>query len=131
MASSRRRIAKTLSLRIGERVVLIVASGTSRWTTEGQGALRRQAEMLGIGRSRRNHGHEIAALPIRIENAAAGLLRIFAERRSTRWCRRGSTHSAVAHRAIANGRTVDAEWIDVCQGPGRDPGPIRFLGGGT
>ena len=39
------RIAQTLSLRVGERVVLIVAAGTSRnGQQEGQGIVRRQAE---------------------------------------------------------------------------------------
>src|SRR5215212_1128458 len=38
------RIAKTLSLRIGERVVLIVAAGTSRIENAAAGLLRRVAE---------------------------------------------------------------------------------------
>jgi prolyl-tRNA editing enzyme YbaK/EbsC (Cys-tRNA(Pro) deacylase) len=49
------RIAKTLSLRIGERVVLIVTSGTSRMDKEGQGLVRRQAEDARPRRGRRHY----------------------------------------------------------------------------
>ena len=38
------RIAKTLSLRVGEQVILIVASGTSRMDNKSEGAFRRQTE---------------------------------------------------------------------------------------
>ena len=49
------RIAKTLSLRVGERVILIVTSGTSRMDKEGEGAVRDQAENAGPRRGRRDH----------------------------------------------------------------------------
>ena len=50
------RIAKTLSLRIGERVVLIVASGTSRMDNKKVKALfGGKPKMLGPRRGRRDH----------------------------------------------------------------------------
>ena len=50
------RIAKTLSLRVGERVVLIVAGGTSRMDNKKVKALlRRKAEDAGARRGRRHH----------------------------------------------------------------------------
>jgi prolyl-tRNA editing enzyme YbaK/EbsC (Cys-tRNA(Pro) deacylase) len=51
------RIAKTLSLRIGERVVLIVASGTSRMDNKKVKALfGGKPKMLGLRRSPRSPG---------------------------------------------------------------------------
>ena len=50
------RIAKTLCLRIGERVVLIVAAGTSRMDNKKVKArVRRQAENARPRRGRRDH----------------------------------------------------------------------------
>src|SRR5260370_7468695 len=57
------RIAKTLSLRIGERVVLIVASGTSRMDNKKVKALfGGKPKMLGLEEVAAITGHEIGGV---------------------------------------------------------------------
>ena len=70
------RIAKTLSLRIGERVVLIVASGTSRMDNKKVKAqFGGKPKMLGTRRGRRHYGSRgRRRLPVWPEGAAADLL---------------------------------------------------------
>src|SRR3982074_576065 len=54
------RIAKTLSLRIGERVVLIIASGTSRMDNKKLKArFGGQPKMLGGGEGAALPGHDV------------------------------------------------------------------------
>ena len=75
------RIPKTLSLRVGERVVLIVASGISRMDNRKVKALYGgKPKMLGVDEVAAIIGHEVGGrLPIRSENAAAVSLRAFDE----------------------------------------------------
>lgn len=75
------RIAKTLSLRIGERVILIVAAGTSRMDNKKvKAAFGGKPKMLGLEEVAEITGHEVGGvLPVRIKGAAAGLLRRLAE----------------------------------------------------
>src|SRR6202048_1894264 len=57
------RIAKTLSLRIGERVVLIVASGTSRLDNrKGKARFGGKTKMLGIEDGAEITGHEVGGV---------------------------------------------------------------------
>src|SRR5438445_10250291 len=57
------RIAKTLSLRIGERVVLIVASGTSRIDNKKLKALfGGKPKMLGLDEVAEITGHEVGGV---------------------------------------------------------------------
>ncbi len=71
------RIAKTLSLRVGERVVLIVASGISRMDNKKVKALfGGKPKMLGVDEVAAITGHEVGCV---CPFAAAGLLRRFVE----------------------------------------------------
>jgi prolyl-tRNA editing enzyme YbaK/EbsC (Cys-tRNA(Pro) deacylase) len=111
------RIAKTLSLRVGERVVLIVAAGTSRMDNKKVKALFGvKPKMLGLDEVAEITGHEVggvcpfglkAPLPIYCDIS----LRAFDEVVPAA----GSTHSAVR---ITPSRMVDligGEWVDVCE----------------
>ena len=70
------RIAKTLSLRIGERVVLIVASGTARMDNKKVKALfGGKPKMLGVHEVAEITGHDVGGvMSVRAEDAAAGVL---------------------------------------------------------
>ena len=111
------RIAKTLSLRIGERVVLIVASGTSRMDNRKLKArFGGKPKMLGIDEVAEITGHEVGGvcpfglrtpLPVYCDMS----LKAFDEVVPAA----GSTHSAVRIAPSRMAELVDAEWIDVCQ----------------
>ncbi len=111
------RIAKTLSLRIGEHVVLIVASGTSRMDNRKLKArFGGKPKMLGIDEVAEITGHEVggvcpfglkAPLPVYCDVS----LKAFDEVVPAA----GSTHSAVRIAPSRMAELVDAEWIDVCQ----------------
>ena len=113
------RIAKTLSLRIGERVVLIVASGTSRMDNRKLKArFGGKPKMLGIDEVAEITGHEVGGvcpfglrtpLPVYCDMS----LKAFDEVVPAA----GSTHSAVRIAPSRMAELVDAEWIDVCQEP--------------
>ena len=113
------RIAKTLSLRIGERVVLIVASGTSRMDNRKVKArFGGKPKMLGIDEVAEITGHEVGGvcpfglrtpLPVYCDMS----LKAFDEVVPAA----GSTHSAVRIAPSRMAELVDAEWIDVCQEP--------------
>jgi prolyl-tRNA editing enzyme YbaK/EbsC (Cys-tRNA(Pro) deacylase) len=111
------RIAKTLSLRISERVVLIVTSGTSRMDNRKVKALfGGKPKMLGLEEVAAITGHEVggvcpfglkAPLPVYCDVSLRAFDIVVPAA--------GSTHSAVR---IAPGRLAEltsAEWVDVCQ----------------
>ncbi|MGH6738993.1 MAG: YbaK/EbsC family protein [Bradyrhizobium sp.] len=111
------RIAKTLSLRIGARVVLIVASGTSRMDNKKMKALfGGKPKMLGLEEVAGITGHEVGGvcpfglktpLPIYCDVS----LRAFDEVVPAA----GSTHSAVRIAPSRMAELVGAEWVDVCE----------------
>ena len=113
------RIAKTLSLRVGERVVLIVTAGTSRMDNKKVKALfGGKPKMLGLAEVAEITGHEVggvcpfglkAPLPIYCDVS----LRAFDEVVPAA----GSTHSAVRIAPSRMAELVAAEWVDVCQPP--------------
>jgi prolyl-tRNA editing enzyme YbaK/EbsC (Cys-tRNA(Pro) deacylase) len=118
------RIAKTLSLRVGERVVLIVASGTARMDNKKVKALLGgKPKMLGLDEVADITGHEVGGvcpfglkvpLPIYCDVS----LRAFDEVVPAA----GSTHSAVRIAPSRMAELVTAEWVDVCQAPScQDP----------
>jgi prolyl-tRNA editing enzyme YbaK/EbsC (Cys-tRNA(Pro) deacylase) len=82
------RIAKTLSLRIGERVVLIVTSGTSRMDNKKVKALfGGKPKMLGLGEVADITGHEVGGVcPFGLKTLLPSIA-MCPCRRSTRWSR--------------------------------------------
>src|SRR3981189_101431 len=101
------RIAKTLSLRIGDRVGLIVAAGTSRMDNKKLKAqFGGKPKMLDLEEVAGITGHEVGGVcPFGAEDAVAGLLRCLAE-----GVRRGGAGRRLhpqrgSHRAGTDGRT--------------------------
>jgi prolyl-tRNA editing enzyme YbaK/EbsC (Cys-tRNA(Pro) deacylase) len=113
------RIAKTLSLRVGERVVLIVASGISRMDNKKVKALfGGKPKMLGVDEVAAITGHEVGGvcpfglktpLPVYCDVS----LRAFDEVVPAA----GSTHSAVRIAPSRMAELTKAEWVDACQEP--------------
>ena len=111
------RIAKTLSLRVGDRVVLIVASGTARMDNKKVKALfGGKPKMLGLEEVADITGHEVggvcpfglkAALPIYCDVSLRAFDIVVPAA--------GSTHSAVKIAPERMAELVNAEWVDVCQ----------------
>ncbi|MGB3271994.1 MAG: YbaK/EbsC family protein [Xanthobacteraceae bacterium] len=112
-------IAKTLSLRIGERVVLVVTCGTARLDNKkAKAAFGGKPRMLGAEEVEAITGHPVggvcpfglsAPLPVYCDVSLQAFDEVVPAA--------GSTHSAVR---IAPARMADltaAEWVDVCQLP--------------
>ena len=110
------RIAKTLSLRVGDRVVLIVASGTARMDNRKVKArFGGKPKMLAAEEVAEITGHEVGGvcpfglktpLPVYCDVS----LRAFDEVVPAA----GSTHSAVRIAPMRMAELVAAEWVDVC-----------------
>jgi prolyl-tRNA editing enzyme YbaK/EbsC (Cys-tRNA(Pro) deacylase) len=111
------RIAKTLSLRVGERVVLIVASGTSRMDNKKIKAMfGGKPKMLAAEEVVEITGHAVGGVcpfglkaPLQIYCDLS--LRAYDEVVPAA----GSTHSAVRIAPSRMAELVGAEWVDVCQ----------------
>jgi prolyl-tRNA editing enzyme YbaK/EbsC (Cys-tRNA(Pro) deacylase) len=111
------RIAKTLSLRIGERIVLIVASGTARMDNKKVKArFGGKPKMLGIEEVADITGHEVggvcpfglkAPLPIYCDISLQAFDEVVPAA--------GSIHSAVRIAPSRMAELVAAEWVDVCE----------------
>src|SRR3954454_17865960 len=117
------RIAKTLSLRVGARVVLIVASGTARMDNKKVRALLGgKPKMLAPDEVTHITGHDVGGvcpfvmktpLPVYCDVS----LRAFDEVVPAA----GSTHSAVRIAPARMAELVAAEWVDVCAHPVATP----------
>jgi prolyl-tRNA editing enzyme YbaK/EbsC (Cys-tRNA(Pro) deacylase) len=111
------RIAKTLSLRIGERVVLVVAAGTARLDNKKLKALfGGKPKMLGVDEVAEITGHEVggvcpfglkAPLPVYCDRSLKSFDEVVPAA--------GSTHSAVRIAPARMAELTSAEWVDVCQ----------------
>jgi prolyl-tRNA editing enzyme YbaK/EbsC (Cys-tRNA(Pro) deacylase) len=114
------RIGKTLSLRIGERVVLIVTSGTSRMDNKKVKAqFGGKPKMLGLDEVAEITGHEVGGVcPFGLKTPLPVYCDISLKAFDEVVPAAGSINSAVR---IAPSRMVElvgAEWVDVCQAPG-------------
>jgi prolyl-tRNA editing enzyme YbaK/EbsC (Cys-tRNA(Pro) deacylase) len=118
------RIAKTLSLRIGERVVLIVTSGTSRLDNKKLKArFGAKPKMLGLDEVADITGHEVGGvcpfglktpLPVYCDISLRGFDEVVPAA--------GSTHSAVRIAPVRMAELTAAEWVDVCETPSPQAG---------
>jgi prolyl-tRNA editing enzyme YbaK/EbsC (Cys-tRNA(Pro) deacylase) len=110
------RIAKTLSLRIGERVVLIVASGTSRMdNTKVKALFGGKPKMLGLDEVARITGHEVGGVcPFGLRTPLPVYCDVSLKAFDEVVPAAGSTHSAVRIAPSRMAELVDAEWVDVC-----------------
>ncbi|MCL6687315.1 YbaK/EbsC family protein [Pseudomonas sp. R3.Fl] len=113
------RIAKTLSLRVGERTVLVVARGDARLDNRKlKEALGGKAKMLGAEEVVELTGHPVGGvcpfglaspLPVYCDVS----LRAFDEVLPAA----GALHSAVRIAPERLASLVEADWVDVCQEP--------------
>jgi prolyl-tRNA editing enzyme YbaK/EbsC (Cys-tRNA(Pro) deacylase) len=110
------RIAKTLSLRIGERVVLIVTSGTSRMDNKKVKALfGGKPKMLSLEEVAEITGHEVGGVcPFGLKAPLAIYCDVSMKVFDIVVPAAGSTHSAVKIAPERMAQLVGAEWVDVC-----------------
>jgi prolyl-tRNA editing enzyme YbaK/EbsC (Cys-tRNA(Pro) deacylase) len=111
------RIAKTLSLRVGERVVLIVASGTARMDNKKLKALfGGKPKMLGLDEVADITGHEVGGVcPFGLKTPLPVYCDISLRAFDIVVPAAGSTHSAVRIAPSRMAELTSAEWVDVCQ----------------
>jgi prolyl-tRNA editing enzyme YbaK/EbsC (Cys-tRNA(Pro) deacylase) len=116
------RIAKTLCLRIGERVVLIVTSGTSRMDNKKIKALFGvKPKMLGLDEVADITGHEVGGVcPFGLKTPLPIYCDVSLKAFDEVVPAAGSTHSAVRITPSRMAELVGAEWVDVCQVPDRE-----------
>src|ERR1700742_3861068 len=110
------RIAKTLSLRVGERVVLIVTSGTARMDNKKVKALfGAKPKMLGLDEVADITGHEVGGVcPFGLRTPLAIYCDVSMKAFDIVVPAAGSTHSAVRIAPDRMAELVGAEWVDVC-----------------
>jgi prolyl-tRNA editing enzyme YbaK/EbsC (Cys-tRNA(Pro) deacylase) len=113
------RIAKTLSLRIGERVVLIIASGTARMDNKKlKACFGGKPKMLGVDEVADITGHEVGGVcPFGLKTPLPVYCDVSLKAFDEVVPAAGSTHSAVRIAPSRMAELVAAEWVDVCQGP--------------
>jgi prolyl-tRNA editing enzyme YbaK/EbsC (Cys-tRNA(Pro) deacylase) len=110
-------IAKTLSLRVGERVVLIVASGTSRMDNKKVKALfGGKPKMLGLDEVAEITGHEVGGVcPFGLKMPLPVYCDVSLKAFDEVVPAAGSTHSAVRIAPVRMAELTAAQWVDVCQ----------------
>lgn len=111
------RIAKTLSLRVGERVVLIVTSGTARMDNKKVKALfGGKPKMLGLEEVADITGHEVGGVcPFGLTRPLPIYCDVSIKAFDIVVPAAGSTHSAVRIAPERMAALVGAEWVDVCE----------------
>jgi prolyl-tRNA editing enzyme YbaK/EbsC (Cys-tRNA(Pro) deacylase) len=112
-----RRIAKTLSLRIGERVVLIVASGTARMDNKRVKALfGGKPKMLGVHEVAEITGHDVGGVcPFGLKTPLPVYCDVSLKAFDEIVPAAGSTHSAVRIAPSRMAELTAAEWVDICE----------------
>ncbi|WP_426422970.1 YbaK/EbsC family protein [Bradyrhizobium genosp. A] len=110
-------IAKTLSLRVGERVILIVAAGTSRMDNKKVKAqFGGKPKMLGLEEVAEITGHEVGGVcPFGLKAPLPIYCDVSLKAFDTVVPAAGSTHSAVRIAPDRMAQLVAAEWVDVCE----------------
>ena len=113
------RIAKTLSLRVGDRVVLIVASGLSRMDNKKVKAmLGGKPKMLDLAEVAAITGHEVGGVcPFGLKTPLQVYCDVSLKSHDEVVPAAGSTHSAVRIAPMRMAELVGAQWVDVCQAP--------------
>jgi prolyl-tRNA editing enzyme YbaK/EbsC (Cys-tRNA(Pro) deacylase) len=113
------RIAKTLSLRVGDRVVLIVTSGTARMDNKKVKSLfGGKPKMLGLDEVAEITGHEVGGVcPFGLKTPLTIYCDVSMKAFDIVVPAAGSTHSAVRIAPELMAQLTSAEWVDVCQTP--------------
>ena len=110
------RIAKTLSLRVGEQVILIVASGTSRMDNKKvKVRFGGKPKMLGLDEVADITGHEVGGVcPFGLNTPLLVYCDISLKAFDEVVPAAGSINSAVRIAPSRMAELVAAEWVDVC-----------------
>ena len=110
------RIAKTLSLRVGEQVILIVASGTSRMDNKKvKTRFGGKPKMLGLDEVADITGHEVGGVcPFGLKTPLPVYCDISLKAFNEVVPAAGSINSAVRIAPSRMAELVAAEWVDVC-----------------
>lgn len=111
------RIAKTLSLRVGERVVLVVARGDARLHNgKAKAALGGKPRMLDLDEVSALTGHPVGGVcPFGLATPLPVYCDISLKAFDEVVPAAGSTQSAVRISPARMAELTQAEWIDVCQ----------------
>ena len=111
------RIAKTLSLRIGERVALVVAAGTARMDNRKmKAAFGGKPKMLGLEEVAEITGHEVGGVcPFGLKTPLPVYCDVSLKAFDIVVPAAGSTHSAVRIAPARMAELTSAEWVDVCE----------------
>jgi prolyl-tRNA editing enzyme YbaK/EbsC (Cys-tRNA(Pro) deacylase) len=111
------RIAKTLSLRIGDRVILIVAAGTSRMDNKKvKTQFGGKPKMLGLEEVAEITGHEVGGVcPFGLKSPLPIYCDVSLKAFDVVVPAAGSTHSAVRIAPDRMAELTTAEWVDVCE----------------
>jgi prolyl-tRNA editing enzyme YbaK/EbsC (Cys-tRNA(Pro) deacylase) len=111
------QIGKTLSLRVGDRVVLIVTSGTMRLDNKKAKALfGAKPKMLGVHEVAELTGHEVGGVcPFGLKDPLPIYCDVSLQAFDVVVPAAGSTHSAVRIAPQRMAELVGAEWVDVCE----------------
>jgi prolyl-tRNA editing enzyme YbaK/EbsC (Cys-tRNA(Pro) deacylase) len=111
------QIAKTLALRIGECVVLIVASGTARIDNKKLKArFGGKPKMLGLDEVAEITGHGVGGVcPFGLKTPLPIYCDLSLQAFDEVVPAAGSTHSAVRIAPSRMAELVNAQWIDACQ----------------
>jgi len=111
------RIAKTLSLRVGERVILIVAAGNARMDNKKvKTKFGGKPKMLGLDEVAGITGHEVGGVcPFGLKSPLPIYCDVSLKAFDIVVPAAGSTHSAVKITPDRMAELTSAEWVDVCE----------------
>src|SRR4029079_17277747 len=111
------RIAKTLSLRVGERVVLVVAAGTARMDNKKmKAAFGGKPKVLCREDVAEITGHEVGGVcPFGLKSPLPVYCDVSLRAFDIVVPAAGSTHSAVRIAPARMAELTSAEWVDVCE----------------
>jgi prolyl-tRNA editing enzyme YbaK/EbsC (Cys-tRNA(Pro) deacylase) len=116
------QIAKTLSLRIGERVVLVVAAGTARLDNKkAKAVFGGKVKMLDASEVEAITGHPVGGVcPFGLPAGISVYCDVSLQRFDEVVPAAGSTNGALRIAPQRMAALVDAEWVDVCQAAGAE-----------
>jgi prolyl-tRNA editing enzyme YbaK/EbsC (Cys-tRNA(Pro) deacylase) len=114
------QIAKTLSLRCGERVFLVVARGDARLDNrKAKAAFGGKVSMLGPDEVLALTGHPVGGVcPFGLATPLAVYCDVSLKAYDEVVPAAGSTHSALRISPVRMAELANAEWVDVCQDVG-------------
>ena len=112
-------IAKTLSLRVGERVLLVVTGGTTRLDNKkARAAFGGKSRMLNAQEALEATGHPVGGVcPFGLKSPLPVYCDVSLKAFDIVVPAAGSTHSAVRIAPQRMAELTNAGWVDVCQGP--------------